>query len=90
VNGPRYETPAEIRMMRTLGADLVGMTVSSEAVVMREAGIDYGCLAIVSNPAVGTTEEELDHEAVTAAVEAVADDAVKILAQAALAHQPAT
>ncbi|MES1147501.1 MAG: MTAP family purine nucleoside phosphorylase, partial [bacterium] len=46
-NGPRFETPGEIKMMRAAGGDIVGMTASSEAVAFREAGIEYGCLAVV-------------------------------------------
>lgn len=62
LNGPRYETPQEIRTFRTWGADLVGMTGASEAIVMREAGVPYACLAIVTNLASGIAEGPLDHE----------------------------
>lgn len=51
--GPRFETPAEIRMFRTLGCDIVGMTGSSEAVLARELGICYAALCFVSNMAAG-------------------------------------
>lgn len=54
-NGPRFETPAEIAMMRTLGADLVGMTGYPEVALAREAAIPYASIGIVSNPAAGTT-----------------------------------
>jgi len=48
LNGPRFETPFEIQTLKQIG-DVVGMTASSEAVVMKEAGIQYGVLAIVTN-----------------------------------------
>lgn len=51
--GPRFETPAEIRMFRTLGCDIVGMTGSSEAVLARELGICYATLCFASNMAAG-------------------------------------
>jgi 5'-methylthioadenosine phosphorylase len=79
MNGPRYETPAEIRALRMLGADVVGMTMASEAVVMREVGIEYGCLAIVTNYAAGVSQAELSHEEVVDAVKGVAEQAVATL-----------
>ncbi len=50
-DGPRFETPAEINMMRTLGGDLVGMTGYPEVVLAVEAGMRYASIGIVSNPA---------------------------------------
>jgi len=82
-NGPRYETPAEIRMLRTLGADVVGMTVATEAVVMHEMGIEYGSLAIVTNYAAGISDAELSHEEVLDEVKKAASRAVRILLDAA-------
>jgi 5'-methylthioadenosine phosphorylase len=64
LNGPRYETPQEIRTFRGLGADVVGMTAATEAVLMRELGIDYGCLAIVTNLAAGISLTPLSHQEV--------------------------
>jgi 5'-methylthioadenosine phosphorylase len=52
-NGPRFETPAEIRMFRKMGGDVVGMTGVPEVVLAREAGIEYGTLALVTNMAAG-------------------------------------
>jgi 5'-methylthioadenosine phosphorylase len=48
LNGPRFETPAEIRLLAKVG-DVVGMTASSEAIAMKEQGVEYGLLAIVTN-----------------------------------------
>lgn len=78
-NGPRYETPQEIRTYRDLGADLVGMTAGTEAVVMREAGIPYGCLAIVTNFAAGMTSQPLSHQEVVDEMMRSGEKAVKIL-----------
>lgn len=61
LNGPRYETGAEIQALRTLGASLVGMTAGSEAIAFREAGVPYACLAIVTNLAAGIAAGELGH-----------------------------
>jgi len=60
-NGPRYETPAEVRMMRALGGDVVGMTAATEAILMREVGIGYGCIAVVTNVGTGLGGEMLHH-----------------------------
>ena len=51
--GPSYETPAEIKMLRTLGADVVGMSTVPEAIVARHAGIEVLAFALVSNAAAG-------------------------------------
>ena len=82
-NGPRYETPAEVRALRTLGADVVGMTMASEAVVMRETGIEYGCLAIVTNSASGISLDSLSHTDVVEIVEQKSSQAVAILLKTA-------
>ncbi|MGW1840769.1 purine-nucleoside phosphorylase [Streptomyces sp. BBFR2] len=62
--GPHYETPAEIRMIRTLGADLVGMSTALEAIAAREAGAEVLGLSLVTNLAAGMTGEPLNHEEV--------------------------
>jgi 5'-methylthioadenosine phosphorylase len=63
--GPRFETPAEIRLMAA-HADVVGMTLASECVVARELGLDYAALCVVDNLANGLAAEEVS----TAAMEA--------------------
>ena len=65
--GPHYETPAEIRMLRTLGADLVGMSTALEAIAARAAGMEIFGLSMVTNAAAGITGEKLDHAEVLAA-----------------------
>ncbi|MCV7383635.1 purine-nucleoside phosphorylase [Mycolicibacter longobardus] len=65
--GPQYETPAEIRMLRTLGADLVGMSTVHEAIAARAAGAQVLGLSLVTNLAAGITGEPLSHAEVLAA-----------------------
>lgn len=67
-NGPRFETPAEIQMMRAAGGDIVGMTASSEAIAFREQEVEYGCIAVVSNLAAGLAPTHLAHGDVTEAM----------------------
>jgi 5'-methylthioadenosine phosphorylase len=55
--GPRYETPAEIRMLETLGADIVGMTESPETFLARELEMCYSALCFISNRAAGKQEK---------------------------------
>lgn len=63
--GPRYETPAEIRMFQRLGGDVIGMTVAPEAILCREAGIHYAAVSIVTNLGAGLSAHPLTHEEVT-------------------------
>src|SRR5690606_11349429 len=65
VEGPRYETPAEVKALAMLGADVVGMTNATEALLCREAGLCFGTLALVTNWGAGIGPERLDHEQVT-------------------------
>ncbi|SFW44096.1 purine-nucleoside phosphorylase [Amycolatopsis australiensis] len=70
--GPHFETPAEIRMLRTLGADLVGMSTVLEAIAARAAGVEVFGLSLVTNLAAGMTGEPLNHEEVLEAGRAAA------------------
>lgn len=65
--GPQYETPAEIRMLRTLGADLVGMSTVLEAITARAADAEVLGISLVSNTAAGVLDQPLDHHEVLAA-----------------------
>jgi purine-nucleoside phosphorylase len=65
--GPSYETPAEVRMLRGLGADAVGMSTVLEAIAARWAGLSVCGVSLVTNPGAGYTDEPLTHEEVLAA-----------------------
>jgi 5'-methylthioadenosine phosphorylase len=69
-DGPRFETPAEIRMFAAWGADVIGMTGIPEAVYARESGIEYAALGIVTNYGAGLTPEPVDHALVSTAMAA--------------------
>jgi purine-nucleoside phosphorylase len=64
VLGPSYETPAEIRAFRTLGADLVGMSTVNEVIVARHMGIEVLGLSVVTNMAAGVLDQPINHEEV--------------------------
>jgi purine-nucleoside phosphorylase len=63
-HGPQFETPAEVRMAGILGADLVGMSTTLEAIAARAAGLEVLGLSLVTNLAAGISPEPLHHEEV--------------------------
>ena len=70
--GPHYETPAEIRMLATAGADLVGMSTALEAIAARHLGAEVLGLSLVTNIAAGLSDQPLDHAEVLATGQAAA------------------
>ena len=62
--GPSYETPAEIRYLRTIGADLVGMSTVAETIAARHMGVEVLAISCVTNMAAGILDKPLDHEEV--------------------------
>jgi purine-nucleoside phosphorylase len=65
--GPSYETPAEVRMLRTLGADVVGMSTVLEVIAARHMGVRCAAISLAANLGAGMVPEPLDHEEVLAA-----------------------
>lgn len=78
--GPHYETPAEIRMLRTAGADLVGMSTALETIAARHLGAEVLAISLVTNPAAGLSEQPLDHREVLDAARASAARIGELLA----------
>lgn len=70
MDGPRFETASEIKMLRALGADVVGMTGTTEAALAREAEISYAGVSIVTNLAAGVGNQPLTQEEVLDAMHA--------------------
>lgn len=79
--GPRFETPAEIKMFRQWGSDLVGMTGVPEVVLARELGLCYNTIALVTNFAAGISPEKLTHQEVLEAMAANIGNVKKIMQQ---------
>jgi xanthosine phosphorylase len=79
VSGPSYETPAEIRAFRTLGADAVGMSTVPEAIVARHCGLRVAAVSVLTNLAVGLADEPLSHEAALAVADRAAGELARLL-----------
>lgn len=79
VMGPSYETPAEIRMLRTIGADAVGMSTVPEVIAARHAGIEVLGFSCVTNMAAGILDQPLSHEEVIETTERVKPKFLKLV-----------
>jgi xanthosine phosphorylase len=77
--GPSFETPAEIRMFRTLGADAVGMSTVPEVILARHAGLRVAAVSAITNLAEGMGGEELSHEQTLRNAEVAARDLVRLV-----------
>jgi len=77
--GPSYETPAEVRMLRTLGADAVGMSTVLEAIAARWVGLRVCGVSLVTNPGAGYTGQPLTHEEVLEAAAEAGPQLAKVI-----------
>ncbi|SYX84740.1 purine nucleoside phosphorylase [Paenibacillus alvei] len=77
--GPNYETPAEIRMLRVLGGDAVGMSTVSEVIVAQHAGMEVLGISCISNMAAGILDQPLSHDEVMETAELVRDQFLKLV-----------
>jgi purine-nucleoside phosphorylase len=80
LNGPQYETPAEVAMLRGMGADLVGMSTALEAIAAHHLGASVLGISLVTNLAAGVNPTPLDHAEVLAAGSAAAPYLVGLIA----------
>ena len=79
VTGPSFETPAEIRAYRTMGADAVGMSTVQETILARHAGLRVAAVSVITNLAEGMSDEPLSHEQTLSAAESGAGDLTRLL-----------
>ena len=77
--GPNYETPAEVRMMGILGADVAGMSTVPETLTATHAGLEVVAITFVANMGSGLTKEKLTHDDVIATMDLVKDDFIRLV-----------
>ncbi len=77
--GPQYETPAEIRAMRALGGDTVGMSTVNEAIAAVHCGMELACLSLITDMAAGIKEREITHDEVMEVAARAQDDMTRLV-----------
>ena len=82
LTGPSYESPAEIRMLRTLGCDAVGMSTVVESIAANHCGLRVCGISCISNLAAGMSSAPLNHGEVQAAADAAAPKFKKLVTEA--------
>jgi purine-nucleoside phosphorylase len=87
VSGPSYETPAEVRAFRSLGADAVGMSTVPEVIVARQLGLRVAALSCITNLASGVSRSPLTHEDVLETGRDAAPRAAKLVTEFARLHE---
>ena len=87
VRGPQYETPAEVRMLRTLGADAIGMSTVPEVIVAAHMKVPVLGISLIANPAAGLSKKPLSHRDVLAAGTR-AQTSLKTLVRGVVGHMP--
>lgn len=88
LTGPSYETPAEIRMLRSMGADAVGMSTALEAVAARWAGLRVCGISLVTNPGAGLSAATLSHAEVLAGASVAGPRLARVIARFVLDMGP--
>ena len=79
MSGPTFETPAEIRFVRTIGGDAVGMSTVPEVIIANHAGLEIIGISFLSNMAAGVLDQPLSNEEVTEASKHVYNDFRKVV-----------
>lgn len=79
MTGPAYETPAEIKMLRIMGADAVGMSTVPEVIAANHAGIEVAGISCITNMAAGVLDKPLSHEEVIRTADEVKDKFIKLV-----------
>ena len=79
--GPSFETPAEVRMIRGLGADAVGMSTVPECILARHCGLKVTATAVITNLGVGMSDDPVDHDQTLSAAKTAGEDLARLISR---------